>query len=198
MRKRLSDHIDWSVVEARLEATLRAATSAQWRDGLRWYPRAHHIAETLVCFSELTVDHGAGIIAALSPQAAWESNVEQATDLAFGRPIRNTADRCDKASRILGGEEPLSVLNGPKETAFYLCISEPLRSRRACIDRHMVRAALNVQTDKEIRLWADRAGVYDRISDAIVRIADRFNIPVPATQAIIWNVVRDARQSANQ
>jgi len=59
----------------------------------------------------------------------------------------------------------------------------------------MIRAALAVETDAEIKKWAKRAQVYERIAAAITTIADRHQIPVPACQAIIWNVIRDGRRS---
>jgi hypothetical protein len=195
MRKILADSLDWRAVEVRLEAILRSASSSQWHGGLRWYPQANHLAQTLVCFSELSCSQGAGIIAALSPQASWERNIEQATALCSGSQISNTQDRLDKAYSILGGADPDEVLKGKKERAFWLSISEPLECRSACIDRHMVRAALNVHSDELIRLWIGRARVYERIATLVARIADRFSIPVPACQAIIWLVVRDARQT---
>lgn len=197
-RKIIADTVDWAQVEIRLDSTLRAATSEQWAEGTRWYASARHIAETLVCFSDLTVSHGAGIIAALSPQSNWAENVRQATELCLGNTISNTADRLGKAAEILSGADPDQILNGPKERAFWLSISEPISCRSACIDRHMVRAALGVSSDEEIRLWLGRAQVYDRIAAAVAAVADRYSLPVPTTQAIIWVVVRDSRLSTSK
>lgn len=194
MRKRIADTLDWQAIEGRLEGTLRAATARQWQEGTRWYPRARYLAETILPFNpDLTAKHGAGIIAALSPQANWDENVRQATALCAGETIHNTDDRLGKAYEILGGSDPADVLRGPKESAFYASIADPIESRQACIDRHMVRAALAVDSDREIRLWIGRAGVYDGIADCIARVADRAGIPVAACQAIIWTVIRDSR-----
>jgi hypothetical protein len=137
------------------------------------------------------------VIAALSPQANWETNVEQATALCNGETVENTDSRLGKAYEILGGA-PASVLRGPKESAFYASIADPTGCRSACIDRHMVRAALAVETDAEIKLWIKRATVYDRIAECIAKVADRAGIPIPACQAIIWNVIRDPRQGINR
>jgi hypothetical protein len=197
-RKRISDTIDWAKVEARLETHLDSATPPQFYDGLAWYSIANNIANRLAddTFPPVGAKYTAGVIAALSPQANWESNVQQATDLCNGRDVANTDSRLGKAHECLGGSDPATVLHGPKESAFYGSISDPIGHRVACIDRHMVRAALAVDTDREIRLWVGRAGVYDGIADCLANIADRRQIPVPAAQAIIWNVIRDGRNSS--
>jgi len=192
-RKLIADTVDWPAVEARLESTLRAATARQWREGSRWYPQANAIASNLGATIGRDVRAGAGIIAALSPQAHWDLNVRQATDLCEGREIANTFSRLGKAQEILEGSNPSQVLGGTKERAFYHSIGDPSGCRTACIDRHMLRIALALETHDEIKLWGQRSQVPERISDAIGKIADRHNLSVPTVQAIIWTVVRDGR-----
>jgi hypothetical protein len=147
-----------------------------------------------VAFTDLHFRHGAGVIAALSPQAAWDENKRQAEALLAGEPVRNTAERLDKATDIACGIDPEYVLGGPKTRAFYGCILDPVGHPTACIDRHMVRAALKVSSDAEIKLWAKRAGVYDLIAEEIGKLAKRYSQPVSTIQAVIWGVVRDKRQ----
>jgi hypothetical protein len=189
-RARLSDQFDDTDIEARLDAYLRQATPAQWRDGYRWYRRARYFADNSVAaWCGGTVETGAGIIAALSPQASWEYNCEQAENLALGESVRNTAERLGKATAIRDGADPLDTLGGPKTRAFYRCILEPDTATRACIDRHMIRAGLDVSR-ADVKVWTGRAGVYEKIADAVERIAERYNLPIPTIQAVIWVVVR--------
>ena len=196
-RQIIADKVDWVEVEGRLESTLLAATAAQTADGLGWYDAANATAQeiALIDFPPRTTAAAAGMIAALSPQAEWSANIAAARDWAAGNPQPNVAARCDKAERCWSGEDPVDVLRGPKESAFYASIIDPTGCRSACIDRHMLRAALAIDTDAEIKKWAKRAQVYERIADAIATIADRHQIPVPACQAIIWNVIRDGRRA---
>lgn len=191
---RISDRVDWVSVEARLDGYLRAATSRQYREGLRWYPTAHHIAGTLTAFTELERKHAAGIIAALSPQSSWATNLRQAEELISTGYCSNTAQRLDKAVRIRDGETPVNVLHGPKELAFYFSIINPIHARTACIDRHMFRAAMGLDDLHELRLWTQRRGTAEKIGLCVTRLADKYAIPVPAAQAVIWTVIRDSRR----
>jgi hypothetical protein len=199
-RKRISDTLDWQQIEGRLEANFTAATTAQRADGAEWYGAANGIARQIAdaSFPPITTRCAAGIIAALSPQADWDSNVRQAIEFGSGAEISNTDDRIGKATECRDGADPSTVLRGPKESAFFECIANPKTARSACIDRHMVRAALAVDTDREIRLWIGRAGVYDGIAECIARIADRHDAPIPEVQATIWNVIRDPRQGIDR
>lgn len=190
-RKRIVDTLDKDSIVDRFEAILRSVDRKTFHAGRRWYPRARHFADTSVAaWCGLHYRHGAGIVAALSPQASWERNCEQAEAFALGEPVRNTSSRLDKASLIAEGHEPEFVLSGPKERAFYGSILDPVGHRRACIDRHMVKAAGLATTDVEIRLWLGRAGVYDLLADCVAEVADRTGLSVPAVQAIIWVAVR--------
>ena len=104
---------------------------------------AHERAATLAHAYGFTVQQAAGVIAAFSPQTGWAENLRLAEDALYharaGRTdliSGHTPNVCAKASRILQGEPPESVLGGRKVRSFYANILRPYRSGAVTIDRH--------------------------------------------------------------
>lgn len=156
--------------------------------GACWYPEAHRVAKDL-CGDAAT---GAGVIAALSPQAGWTSNLEMARDLASGRrPRMTTGANILKAERIMAGEPWRDVLGGPKVRSFAQCIEDPWDGHSAVIDRHAFDVAVGRVTDDAIRsLVLSRAGVYDTFA-GIYRAAARDIGEDPCVvQATTWTTWR--------
>lgn len=81
-----------------------------------------------------------GIMAALSPNNSWSSNMSAVISILDGDDSRAGAYLRDtiKALWILAGCDPETVLAGPKTCAFYRLLLDGGNSWDVCIDGHMV------------------------------------------------------------
>ena len=178
-------------IAARIRGILELATTEEYTRGRGWYFAAHDIAREVGAGN---VDIGAGIIAALSPNTAWDINIRIAREFPL-EPGRNvhTKLQCSKARRILEGEPPARVLRGLKERAFYANIARPHLSRAVTIDRHAARVALGYNlTVDEINNRIKRVGVQPKITRAYTRIAREYCALPSQIQAISWLAYRRA------
>lgn len=64
---------------ANILAAYDNATAADANEGSAWYVEAQAFAGALVAGTTLSLAHGAGIIAALSPRVQWLVNMQAAT-----------------------------------------------------------------------------------------------------------------------
>jgi hypothetical protein len=110
------------------------ATEDQKRRGREWYPTAHQLADFL---SEGDVVRGAGVIAALSANKAWDLNQRLARDAFNGNAHGHTSANLAKVAKIMAGVDPTEVLPMSAKTGnFYRCILDPTDPEPVCIDRH--------------------------------------------------------------
>lgn len=174
--------------DANIEAAWKQSTPSDLAEGLDWYRRARAEGRAL----GRTVSQGVGVIAALSPMTAWDTNIDQAKSLAQahaqGLPMptsgygfkRNTA----KAWAILEGARPLDTLGGDKVRSFY-------RNMMGCthsvtVDRWAVRIALGDPSHS----GQVPSGEYDAMADAFRRVADKLGITARDLQAATWIWIR--------
>jgi len=138
----------WGEARGRGEATTDNAVLDAWDDctneerarGRRWYPQARETAFLISDQEHLRFT--AGVLAALSPGISWAHNVRAARALYAGRGCTGYGPNVAKARRILRGEEPETVLSGPKVTAFYRLIRDGGNWTDVCIDGHALNIAL--------------------------------------------------------
>jgi len=179
-----------------IRAAYSAATDDDLRKGLVWYRNAQREGRAI----GPTLHRGVGVIAALSPMQAWDTNIILAQQLAethrAGLPMptsgygfkRNTA----KAWAILEGAKPLAVLSGPKVRSFY-------RNLLGCpnavtVDRWAVRIALG-DPDHD---GAVPSGEYDAMADAFRRVAASLGISARDLQAATWTYFRRVHARSNR
>jgi hypothetical protein len=131
----------------KLARALEARDPELYEKALRWYVNAFDASCKLAQLyaDNYTTEQVAALIAAFSPQMGWKQNLERAEAAIVshlsGVPITGqTVDNCQKAQRILDGEEPLEVLGGMKVRAFYQCIMTQGQTDVVCVDRHAVAA----------------------------------------------------------
>lgn len=178
-----------------------AATDTEREAGLRWYEAARSLARALAETHwgpgrPRTLKHAAGIIAAVSPNVSWSRNVQIAT-LAFkdGYASGTFTRNCEKADRILTGEDPMMVLSGPKVTNFYLNILSAGENNSVTIDRHAVHIAEGrIFTDHERTKMLRINGTYNgygEFVDAYREAAWRVNLSAAKLQAIVWVAYRN-------
>jgi hypothetical protein len=107
--------------------------------GRAWYPEAHKLA---VKFGHGDARMGAGLIAALSPQKAWDINVKLAERASNGDFSGHVTDALNKARRIMAGEHPAVVLPRNKKTWFFFHnVWLPDDLAGVTVDRHAYRVA---------------------------------------------------------
>ena len=165
----------------------RRASVEQYQQGIDWYPSAREFARSL----DKNVNRAAGVIAALSPQCNWGRNQELAIRAyRDGFASGHTGSQCDKVNAILAGADPLITLGGKKTTAFYQNIIDPY-SYPITVDGHSFDVAVGMRTGDWARKILARKGVYESFEKMYREIANLFNLPGPAMQAVTWVTWRD-------
>jgi len=173
--------------------TYKRATSEEIADGIGWYARARDFALEL---SPDDVWRGAGVIAAMSPLKSWPENMRLAREAFVNGVARgHFPGQCDKANRIMAGEDPRVVLGGPKTTSFCIAIATGGRGEVATIDAHAHDAAMG-----ESHAWGKRLlskGKFNAMDAAYREVADYLGLAVNDLQAIVWVVwKREKKRSA--
>jgi hypothetical protein len=136
----------------------------------------------------------AGIVAAFSPLNAWDTvsgrtpNMDDA-DKFLANPRRRVHfnNQMRKARAIRRGANPLDVLTGPKERAFYLNLTRPGATDAVTVDRWMIRAA-GIVGSLTAKRYRDTAQLIRDCAEAVGLTPDAF-------QAAIWAQIR--RESAD-
>lgn len=180
-----------------------ASTPAERRAGAAWYPSAYALAQSM---DPENPSRAAGVIAALSPQQRWSVNIAQAARMIGWADALSEDDRVHqlvgtapkvhfltqriKAIAIAAyGVNPLEVLHGPKESAFYGAIMG--HTDAVVVDRWTARVAepgLRHGTQDERVTVAQ----YRRIAQAYREAAKRLGRPVRDVQATVWIHIRGA------
>jgi hypothetical protein len=116
-----------------------AATADQVARGRAWYPVAHDLAELV---GRGDARKGAGIIAALSPNKAWDINIKLAKDAGNGNVHGHFTRALGVVRQILEGCDPESVLPAEAKTGhFFRNIADPADPDPVTVDRHAYRVA---------------------------------------------------------
>lgn len=187
-------------------ALVKGASAQQYLDGLTWYSAAHDLAAHLAVKYGVTIRQSAGVIAAVSPQTAWQRNMQLAEKYLSQHAAGITPNGgymrvgINKVIAILSLADPsedeiLDVLKAQKISAFFLNIMND--SWTVTVDGHAINAMLSGFqrygiTDKKgcgqktitPKQWEYATEVY--------REAARYLHLTPCeTQAIAWVVYRD-------
>jgi hypothetical protein len=160
------------------------ATEEQKLKGKQWYPVAHDLAEMI---SGGDVRKGAGVIAALSANKSWSENVKLSTRaFASGKATGHTKVMLTKATRIMNGEDPTTLLPMDLKTGnFYRCILDPTDPEPVCIDRHAHDVAVG-RTYGEADRGLSSKGRYEALADAYRFAAKLLGMVPSELQAITW------------
>jgi nitrous oxidase accessory protein NosD len=167
----------------RIEVIYAQALDSEHTQGKAWYSEALAIAQAVAHGLELPAEHGAGIIAALSPQCSWDENVARALAFADGESVGAFGDALRKAERIRSSH-PETVLGGRKVRSFYRNIIG--QHAHVTVDRHAVAIVCGrALSDTEIKVL-ERPGAYVYVAAAYRATARRLGIPASELQAITW------------
>lgn len=165
------------------------ATPDQLARGRAWYQTANDIATVI---ADGNTRAGAGVIAALSPQKAWDANVKLAEQaLTSGEARGHVRNALDKAERIMLGEDPLSVLpEDSKSWNFFRAIVHPDDAEAVVIDRHAHDIVANERYgDRDRGLSSKRR--YATVALAYRNAANRLDEIPSVVQAVTWVVWRE-------
>lgn len=179
-----------------LVAHYNDATERDITQGETWYNDAREIANALAVGTDYSIEQTASVIAVLSPNVAWDENVNSAVLAVEGHynGVHHSqwrgagyGENKTKANDILNGD--LSRLRGPKVTNFARGI---LGDSEACtIDLWMLRSigcedTLNVTPKR----WV-------KINAAIREAAAQCGYDTCTFQAIVWSKVRNETLAKN-
>lgn len=171
-------------------STWNLATPEQIDRGRGWYPHARELAELM---SEGNVRAGAGVIAALSPQKAWEQNLKIARGaFVTGTPRGQVGDAVRKAQAIMDGTDPLDVLPDDSKTwNFFRAIIDPTDAEAVVVDRHAHDIAVGeIYGNRDRGLSTKRR--YATIAHAYREAARRLDEIPSVVQAVTWTYWVDA------
>lgn len=167
----------------RIKSVIDSATESDVQEGMTWYSSAQEYARLLSAQTGYTLQQVCGVIAALSPQKAWERNKRIAKQFLLGQPVPDqTQANLRKASRILAGEDPEDVLRSKygyfKTLNFYRNLIGA--DCYVCVDRHTAAVATgNPKTNV-------RHSNYERIAQAYRKVAQILHITPSQAQAVAW------------
>jgi hypothetical protein len=165
--------------------TYERATEEQKTRGHNWYPTAHELADFL---SEGNVRAGAGVIAALSANKAWDINQKLARRAFAGDVAGHTRDNLAKVAKIMAGADPADVLPMDMKTGnFYRCILDPTDTEAVTIDRHAHDVAVGAPWGERDRGLSSK-GRYAVLSLAYRNAAAKLGILPSELQATTWVV----------
>lgn len=162
---------------AHVTRVFRSATPDQIAGALDWYADAHRIALILAERHGVSVEVSAGIIAALSPLNGWGANVNLAARFldAGGLTSGYLSLGLSKATRILAGARPETILTSNKIAAFYAGIVSAGETDIVTVDRHAYDIAVNKRHNDDTRpklsdkRYAETADVYRRAARILSR-----------------------------
>lgn len=172
----------------KLQLWLDKATIKQYEDGLVWYDEAQLACAKLAKQYNTSTEIVSAVVSALSPGCPWDRNIGDATAVLENGYIEGVCatykSNVRTAANILEKQDA-SLLSGVKVEAFHASIMNPKDSIIPCIDRWML---VSIGITHKASLGVDeRTALYE----AFLTLSKRQQIPVPATQAIVWSVVRD-------
>ena len=155
------------------------ASFGQVEQASLWYADAEKVAHEVARNLDTTLEVGASVVSAFSPRERWATNIEKAVAFSLGQKVVGLPNnlKMAEASLILG----FDALKGPKTNAFARAIAGDQNA--VVVDIWMMRAAgLSVDSPNKTQ--------YTEISQAIKRVANRFQMTPRSMQALIWIMVR--------
>lgn len=183
-----------------LREFVSCATEQQFSAGANWYNMTAGAGSEFAEAYGVSIEIAVGIIAALSPNNSWDTNIKDtntvlnatknglsANDIKVSTYDRNK----DKAMRIARGEEPLDVLSGEKVVSFYtniLAAHYGTLDKEVTVDMWALRAACGVFDARKVAI---SDGVYTRAREAYQILAKELGLVAKQLQAIVWVVIRD-------
>jgi hypothetical protein len=161
-----------------------ASSDHEREEGERWYREARGAAVAIAEGTDVDERTAAGVIAALSPRMRWNQNIRAAQRACAREPYGALGTSKRAAARILAGEDPTTVLQGPKVRAFFGNIMGDLDA--VTVDVWMLRAMGEPDGSSPTRKR------YLHLADAVRTAAAVVGVAPAILQAAVWIHVRGA------
>ena len=175
-----------------------AQTSQQEREqGNSWYTTANEQAAQLATRYNTDITVAAAVIAALSPSLNWDLNLQAAAAVfahvatATRLPSLPSYGQNVARAKHIASTNDITSLSGQKVTAFYHNIAYPQVAGPATIDRHMLRAWLDLPNKGPLDC---KNTVYQAAVTDFTTAANLENLLPHNFQAIIWIAVRPTKE----
>lgn len=163
---------------------IHGASLSQAAQAGAWYANANSIARELSITSGHSLEVTSSVIAAFSPRCPWARNVFLATEFLAGNPVATLGSSIRNAEKAL--TMGFDALNGRKTNAFARNIAGNLDA--VTIDTWMIKAA-GLDSSKSLNKTT-----YNELSDAVIEVANDYNLRPAVTQALIWIIVRGSAE----
>lgn len=178
-----------SEIRVNIRRVADLATAREIEKAQAFYGSWRELSEQMCSeFSLVSPEHGAGILAALSPMNNAIDNIDDAFSVCrYGASarVRTTHPNKAKAVRIRFGEHPSSVLVGRKVRAFYGAIAAPNVSLVIPVDRHLAQVAVNAPlSDHEISRLLSRH--YGKIEQAYFDVGAERGLTGIEMSSVCW------------
>jgi hypothetical protein len=169
--------------------------------GEAWYPDSLEWVDKTVEGTSFTREQGAAIVAAFSPNTAWNQNLVCAENFIKGREVKTLGDNIRRAQRVADmvnyhGEpitDPVDALPGSdperalKITNFHRNILGD--EQAVTVDRWAIRAALPIDSATAAKML-NQKGTYAKVAQAYQQAAEHLGVPPSTLQAIVWGQIR--------
>ena len=166
--------------------TFERATEQAKFEGEDWYTEAQAICVEVAAENGCELEDSAGVMAILSPQLDWESNVDALHEFfREGRARQQSQINNDKAVKAAWGDH--DAIRGVKVRAFWQAIVDPYGESDPVIDRHAVGVYCGYTVSDKDRKKLDRKDVVPRIQAAYREAARIVNEHVHTLQAVTWS-----------
>lgn len=160
-------------------ALVLEASFGQVEQAAKWYLEAEKVALKVAENLGTSLEVGASVVSAFSPRERWTSNVAKAIAFSLGQRVVGLSNNLKMAndSLTLG----FDALKGRKTNAFARAIAGD--ENAVVVDVWMMRASgLSVDSPNKTH--------YTEISEAITKVAKRFQLTPRTAQALIWIMAR--------
>lgn len=158
------------------------ATPEQRSDGLTWYQRNSDLLLDIAHETEHSFRSVVGAVAAVSPMVNWDSVIARLPGwICYEESIPGFKRNIDKARLILETND-VSLVKGPKCTAFFINLLQPTNPWPVTIDRHA--AGVWANGDKTERKLTP--SLLRRIAEDYRTAGDELHILPNQVQAVTW------------
>lgn len=163
----------------RLERWIIDATPQEIEQAAQWYEDARAVAYDVAERRRVDLESAAAIIAAFSPRVTWKRNIHLSLTYAAGEPVACLGASLRAANRATA--HGLEALTAPKVRNFAQAIAGDPDA--VVVDVWICRAA-------GLEKISPTLTEYRRISEAITKLARRYDMTPRTMQALIWIKVR--------
>lgn len=179
-----------------LQLALHKSTMKEFDEGMDWYECAKNRIELTrrSNFPWISTNKVIGIVAILSPNLHWESNIEAMEEFFVSQRVIATKQVTLAAKSWMIDQYQFSFKTGPKISNFYHNLLDPQDPNYVTIDRHAIRAWLGPMHARRFDDQCGRIGLnwksYNIIAEHYKEVSGHYGILPNQLQAICWQVAR--------